>query len=350
MVPKLAQAEQRRSAVGGGVDARRRFDKMALLVIGGEGRHAEMRAIGATYGRHFRHRVFVDDVDPDAGALGADVAADTVNVFPGLAPNSQALYRAAIHPNSSFWQGKAAVTGHLIAAWDTPEWLVSQAKYLLGLAVIKERYPAVDWYIVVDSDTFVYPYRLGVGLDLFGGRNPEERVALGHVYRVRPGNGIMPFNIFLGGAGTVLSRGAVQGMNVTRCVEHQLHDKRWNQMASDWRMGYCMLNYMVRKVNVLPMYQSNDRFGCREGQKDCSWSGAYLHVMSPCALTFHYMTPEDMQRLYERDIAGNATTCVPTDWLRTTDCTCHPLGPATPDSDDPLKFGSLYQLKNGGTS
>jgi hypothetical protein len=43
-------------------------------------------------------------------------------------------------------------------------WHLSQSKYLLALAAGRAKHPNMSWYLLVDSDTLVFPWRLSHGI------------------------------------------------------------------------------------------------------------------------------------------------------------------------------------------
>lgn len=295
-----------------------------MAVIGGAKRQEYLEAIAETWGSLFSRRLFVTDED----VLSRP---DFVNAFPGLT-TQEAQLRATLHPEHPYWEQLARGEEPKYGTYDAA-WFISQAKYLIGLERLRAAYPDSEYYVLADSDTFIFPFRLAEALGLFGKRDPDLPIAMGMTFRVHLTEpldepDVHAFNILLGGAGVVLSRGALAAMNVSRCVELQRASRVWNAVPSDWRLGLCLSLFGIKREPQFYMYQSNERLNCKapHGPNNGTpgWAGLYQDTMSPCPLSLHYQYPETMRRHYTTAVLSPAT-CIPA-WTYggSTECNCFP--------------------------
>jgi hypothetical protein len=158
----------------------------------------------------------------------------------------------------------------------------------MGLAEVHKQFPDANWYLIADSDTFIFPYRL-VRMLRLAHRDPAEKVAIGFRYQVGShcgsalpwvrlwssddvvvrqthlanarqvvaGHHSEKLKFLLGGAGIVVSQGALQSLNLTMCEREQRENIAWNIVAADWRLGLCFAESKVEKEHQMYMYQSN---------------------------------------------------------------------------------------------
>jgi hypothetical protein len=301
-----------------------RLDGLAVLVVGGRNRTDEMEMAFLTWTSVFKHRLFVTDEEPRAGSAYGSHAE---NLFPGL--TEEGMLAEVLAPGRTLEQAR----GHGEAATHDAGWYISQAKVLRGLDRLVKRYPDASWYVIADSDTFVHPFRLVQALGLLGGRgDPEVPVAFGKAKRTKIGgaNGNpASINMLLGGAGVVLSRGAIAAVGLDGCLDREKKDATWAEAPSDHRLGLCLQKVSVKRVNVYHMYQSNEKLTCTHEHGDggraagCAWGAIYSHRFSPCALTLHYQSPRQMATRF-RELIANTTVCTPAGNFATDDCVCGP--------------------------
>ena len=299
------------------------LDGIAVAVVGGANRSDELGASFETWTSVFRHRLFITDEDPEPARLGHGLSATAVNVFAGV-PADQQL-EVTVHKRAEFWrwykQGKPPPLGTHSAGW-----FVSQAKVILGLIALRERHPNADWYVLADSDTHMFPYRLAWALGLLGGhRNASIPLAFGRTYRVSTSDDAT--NMLLGGAGVVLSRAAMDLLDLETCSRLQIEDKSWNEMASDWRLGFCMKESRLERANVWHLYQSNEHLRCDSAhgpdRHSCNWGMLYHGRVSECPLSLHYV-PSDRKRELFAASTATAEVCIPADNTAEANCTCAP--------------------------
>lgn len=322
-----------------GIDTR--FDGIVVGVVGGRNRSAELSAAHETWTTPFKNRMFITDEDVTPGT---PYAAEAVNLFPGM--SEAEMVKSLLVRNRTY----AEASAHGEAQKHGAGWYISQAKVLLGLQRMVMHHPDALWYVIADSDTFVDAHRVASSLGLFpGGRDPEVAVALGRSSRVQlpsvadltttsldlknssfvkeTEDRIGSINMLLGGAGIVLSRGAVKAMGLGGCVEEQRTNLVWSEIPSDWRIGLCLQRQKIPRVTVWHMYQSNTELTCSYGEgtkrQGCAWHTIYRHTFSPCALTWHYQSPDQMATHYAKAVAS-PELCQPAGNYATTNCTCRP--------------------------
>lgn len=314
------------------------FDHIVVGVIGGRNRSDQLAAAHATWTTPFQNRMFFTDEDVPANlAYGAE----SVNLFPGM--TEEQMVRSVLVGNRSYAQASA----HGEAKSHDRGWYISQSKLLLGLSRMVRHHPDAQWFVLADSDTYISSYRLMSGLGLLGGRDADVPMALGRGNRVKVPTAedlrnppdmsnktlvkaatkrAMSINMLLGGAGIVLSRGAVKAMGLGGCLESQKTDITWAESPSDWRLGLCLQREKIPRVTVWHMYQGNEDLTCGYGgakRLGCAWHTVYRHTFSPCALTWHYQSPEQMAKHFAASEASDKV-CQPAGNFATTNCTCRP--------------------------
>ena len=300
-----------------------RLDGIAVLVVGGRNRTDEMEMAFLTWTSVFKNRLFVTDEDPRSGS---HFYTHAENMFPGLSEAD--MLQEVLAPGRTL----AEARGHGEAAAHDSGWYISQAKVLRGLDRVVKRYPDAAWYVIADSDTFIHPYRLVHALGLLSGRDggPDVPIAYGKAKRVKVGgaNGNpASINMLLGGAGVVLSRGAIATMELEGCLKRERMDVTWAEAPSDHRLGLCLQQAKVKRSNVYHMYQSNEKLTCTHEHGDggraagCAWGAIYSHNFSPCALTLHYQSPRQMAARFS-ELMTNSTVCIPAANFPTQKCDC----------------------------
>ena len=336
------------------------FDEIAVVVVGGIGRQEHLAAAYSSWTSVFKNKIFITDA-PSADHAGPSGMANVlVNVYAGFETEADAL-REHTHPDhpirkylehpeelanrKHFDKDMDAATRELFSSKHTLGWHLGQGKYLLGMKLAQVKFPDAKWYIIVDSDTAVFPERIVAGLHLQG-RPSNVPVAIGAVYGAAKSALLPKFTSFLGGAGVVVNQAAMQKMNVSKCVDEQVNNLGWSMAPADWRMGLCLNKYNVKKSNEKYMYQGNEQLNCLPHggpPQECAWGGHYGNVMSDCPLTLHYQTPVHMRELFDaRTNADKGGVCVPAPHWRdfTNECDCNPPAKA-------LEIGKIRPTKKG---
>jgi hypothetical protein len=252
--------------------------KIAVLVVGGQNRTANLRAAYDSWTQPFQWRMFLTDADPALANVSTDMQGMMHNVYSKHATERDALAahahpdhpifkfldrpagdREAAHP---FNAADSSTTRELYSEAHGIGWHLSQPKYLLGLQAMRTKFPNADWYLLADSDTLMFPRRLALHTRLLA-HNASEAVYLGAIQTTRMENPDRSLRFPLGGAGIIISRGAMASINVSECVERQRTDLQWSTAPADWRVGLCMeLGDNVKRMDPLYLYQSNENFDC----------------------------------------------------------------------------------------
>lgn len=283
------------------------LDDMAVVIVGGANRTEWATAAYDSWLSMFSKKLHVTDVDPDPAAMGRGLASISINVFEQT-PTEESQIKAFIHPKNPFLRHigrqKKGNTHNL-------GWHLAQPRYLLGLEALAERYPTAKWYLIADSDTFMYPRRIARGL--LQSHNPDnEAVGLGTVWKQRLGAGNSMQPCLLGGSGAIVSAAAIRQMNMSDCVRKQSSILRWNKLASDWRLAECMRDGEVEIKAAEFMFMVNDHFNCEpHGPSGCDNFYSRIHrTRTACPYTYHYMDPATVATVFEETILSIPTTQV----------------------------------------
>lgn len=154
------------------------------------------------------------------------------------------------------------------------EWHLAQPRFLLGLERLVEWHPphSVDWYVVVDTDTYIYADRLLELLKTVGethGSPHLTRIMVGSLFKKQEGP--TTFSTMLGGAGVVISSAAVAATDLHFCVKEQSANVMWNRMGSDWRLSMCLKHRDLKMIDAKFMLMVDEKFTCGpNGPQDCS--------------------------------------------------------------------------------
>ena len=166
----------------------------------------------------------------------------------------------------------------------------AQLKFLPALQFLKThpdfRSGKVQWVMLVDDDTFVLSRNLMLTLDQFGAGTTRY---IGHTCPeavVKKRNGGPSHDFVMGGGGSLLSRLALEKMDVQACISRQ--NSTWKHWQSDWMIGAC-----AAEVGILG--EMDQRF-----HQWLSWEGpgprAREHNFG-WAVTLHPAHPNHMMQL-----------------------------------------------------
>jgi hypothetical protein len=300
------------------------LDRVAVAYIGGKGRAAHVTAAALTWLQRFPRTLLVTDVDPQDESVPDSLRTRTLNRFAGLGATDAEVAQRLFPAGDTFWnEFKRLPNGAVVAAkrpnskgWDLG-WYLAQSKYLAGLAAAVERYPDSDWFLLADSDAFVFADRLAQGV--LAAANPEVPLALGSYWIFPPSmehrtqrdprttNGLL-----LGGAGVLLSRGAVRQLNLSACLAAEVTQ---STMPSDWRVATCLRAHGVPLVDVGGMQQINLEGGCNpQASAKCRYTLFFsiYPTVTVCPYTVHYVRPEQMYTMQGTiHRAGPSDLCLP---------------------------------------
>lgn len=185
------------------------------------------------------------------------------------------------------------VHGHLQRRWaeqvipdqSSRGWKDDAKKNIPGFKLLFEKFPAVDWYIMIDDDSYIFLDNLKPVLDRL---DPALDHYLGAPTNFIGCDGVKKWgdSIYFahGGSGIVLSRGALTKMvkGIDGCLKN--YEKCW---AGDIRTGLCLrdVGIPVKSAGYFSPDAPNDRF----------------NFSFPCAhpRSFHHLLPVQIQTLYQ---------------------------------------------------
>ena len=166
----------------------------------------------------------------------------------------------------------------------------AQLKFLPALQFLKThpdfRPGKAQWVMLVDDDTYVFSRNLVLTLDQFGAGITRY---IGHVCPeavVKKLNGGPSDDFVMGGGGSLLSRLALEKMDVQACINRQ--NSTWKHWQSDWMIGACAAEAGIKA-------KTDQRF-----HQWLSWEGpgpAREHNFK-WAVTLHPAHPNHMHQLF----------------------------------------------------
>lgn len=165
----------------------------------------------------------------------------------------------------------------------------AQLKFLPALQFLTThpdyRSGKVKWVMLVDDDTYVFSRNLMLTLEQFGTGSPRY---IGNVCPetvVQKLNGGPSDDFVMGGGGSLLSREALERMDLQACINRQ--NSTWKLWQSDWMIGACAAEAGVPA-------EADQRF-----HQWLSWQGpgpAREHRFA-WAVTLHPVRPNHMMQL-----------------------------------------------------
>lgn len=165
----------------------------------------------------------------------------------------------------------------------------AQLKFLPALQFLKTHHDfrsgKVQWVMLVDDDTYVFSRNLMLTLDQFGAGTTRY---IGHTCReavVKKRNGGPSHDFVMGGGGSLLSRLALEKMDLQACITRQ--NSTWKHWQSDWMIGACAAEVGIKA-------EMDQRF-----HQWLSWEGpgpAREHNFA-WAVTLHPAHPNHMMQL-----------------------------------------------------
>lgn len=166
----------------------------------------------------------------------------------------------------------------------------AQLKFLPALQFLKThpdfRSGKVQWVMLVDDDTFVLSRNLMLTLDQFGAGSTRY---IGHTCPeavVKKRNGGPSHDFVMGGGGSLLSRLALEKMDIQACITRQ--NSTWKHWQSDWMIGACAAEVGIKAEMDQRFHQwlSWEGPGPRAREHNFGW-----------AVTLHPAHPNHMMQL-----------------------------------------------------
>jgi hypothetical protein len=285
------------------------LDNVAVVIVGGINRTEFAQACDETWLSQISQRLYVTDGDQPVSELGGALATYTVNVFADY-PTTQMQLEHFLLKKHPF--RKRGSRPQKIGNTHGIGWQLGQPRYLLGLEKLVSLYPDAEWYIVADSDTFMYPRRLSHGvLANYSGYNQE--IAFG-AEMIDQNGGKPALHMLLGGSGIVISAAAIRRMNISECAIKQNTDIEWNKLPADWRVSKCLTSHNIKLQNVDYMWMVTKDWTCgAHGPQGCAsfYTRVHRDQHTDCPLTLHYMGPDAMREAFAKSEERHGDVCVP---------------------------------------
>lgn len=157
--------------------------------------------------------------------------------------------------------------------------LAAQYRYLPALALARGLQPYVsgqaDWVVLLDDDSFVFVRRL---LRLLGRRyrRPQQHALM--LGEFKP-----DASYACGGAGAVLSRAALELLDLEACISRT----RRKCMQSDWQLGECVQRASARHRSVATATSATIQVEASHGCGSCAdaratWNSTAARLRSGC--------------------------------------------------------------------
>eukprot|EP00037_Helgoeca_nana_P027429 m.313975 g.313975 ORF g.313975 m.313975 type:complete len:579 (-) comp27491_c0_seq1:325-2061(-) len=298
-------------------------DRVALVVVAGSGRHDAATAVVESWGKWFEKRLIVTNTNETEG-FGKGLAPKIVNVFSD-APTLEAQTKKYIHPHHPWMRFRGTRNGKHSHSL---QWHLAQPRFLLGLERLVEWYPAstVDWYLVVDTDTFIFPDRLLTMLGELPDSPRTARMMVGSLFKMSTdGSSKSLVSTMLGGSGVAISAAAVSAVDLHFCAREQSTNVNWNRVGGDWRLSLCLESAKIQMIDAHFMLMVDEKFTCgTTGPKGCfqRYTRQYRYPTSlECPISLHYMSPSRMREL-ERERGATTQLCLPHMTAKASGCKC----------------------------
>ncbi|KAI8826499.1 hypothetical protein BJ741DRAFT_540761 [Chytriomyces cf. hyalinus JEL632] len=174
-------------------------------------------------------------------------------------------------------------------------WALDAHKNLPGLKLVYKKYPNVDWYLMIDDDSYVMMDNLKMYLQKL---DPNKKHYIGQMNRFKGCDGVSEYgtgpHFAQGGAGIVISRGAMVAMmeNIDDCIVR--YKDCW---AGDIRVGLCL------RDSAIPIHHQVGFHGIPP-TKD------FIFPTNPCEVpfVFHHVLPLQMQMLHSIELRIRSST------------------------------------------
>jgi hypothetical protein len=172
---------------------------------------------------------------------------------------------------------------------DTVGWDVDRHKYFPALEAMYNKHSNVDWYMIIDDDTYVYWEALYLQIRRYDANKewylglPRVMIGCANItkYSMSP-------HFAYGGTGILLSRPALRRLipEISRCT------KKYGSCFGDAAVAFCLNDVGIKLDGSLGKYMHMDAIGMDFNWPDepCSW---------PTSL--HHLQPKQTQELYDID-------------------------------------------------
>ncbi|KAJ5166003.1 hypothetical protein N7492_006299 [Penicillium capsulatum] len=171
---------------------------------------------------------------------------------------------------------------------DNPGWKLDKWKFLPMMQEARQYRPEARWYVFIEADTYAFWPNLLAWLEHF---DSSKNLYLGNQMQIGE-------NLFAhGGSGFVLSHGAMHAV----ADYHAKHVEEWEERTNIEWAGDCVLGIALRKIGIELTWSWPHVTRESIWQQDALGDGFGVKQWCHPAVTFHHMTPSDVERLWEFD-------------------------------------------------
>lgn len=232
-----------------------------------------------------KHVLHFSDLEQDLGPYHMHDALDTVSAS-AVANNPDFDF---YYQQQELWQDKRDISE--LKGVKNPEspdqlaaWTLDKYKFLHVLEKTWALKPDLDWYVLIDADSYIFWSNL---LEWLGTMDPAKRSYFGSEVN------IAGERFAHGGSGIVMSRAAVYQL----VIANQGTAERWDPNIRARCCGDLVLGMAFKEYGI----ELQDTWPLMSGEKPSSMPfgpGTPEYMCSP-ALTMHHLSPADMRELAE---------------------------------------------------
>ncbi|KAJ5159671.1 uncharacterized protein N7482_006675 [Penicillium canariense] len=235
------------------------------------------------------HKLIVSDFEEDiAGVRTHDVFRNTSESL--LLNGDFALYNRARAGgrDALTQQDHTKVANGAAGMTDNPGWKLDKWKFLPMIQEARAYRPDVQWYVFLEADTYtIWPNLLAWLAQL----DSQKKLYLGNQMQI--GEDVFAH----GGSGFVLSHAAMHAV----ADYHAAHVDRWNYITETQWAGDCVLGMALKQAGVDLTWSWPHVIAQSLWEQDALGESFGRTQWCYPAMTFHHMTPTDIDRLYEFD-------------------------------------------------
>ena len=165
---------------------------------------------------------------------------------------------------------------------DNPGWKLDKWKFLPMAVEARNYYPDAKWYVVLEADT--YPIWTNL-LALLANHDPAKKLYIGNQMQIGA-------DIFAhGGSGFILSNSAINAVADT----YTANEEEWHVRTDAHWAGDCILGQLLSEIGIPLTWSSPHVSG------NSLWEQNAFAAWCHPPVTFHHMTPDDIEFVYEFD-------------------------------------------------
>lgn len=178
---------------------------------------------------------------------------------------------------------------------DSAAWKLDKYKFLHVLEKTWRKKPDMDWYFLIDADTYVLWPNM---LRWLGNFNPDKKMYLGSLVDIE---GV---KFAHGGSGIILSRAAMSELMKDNGTAAEWDEKTANKCCGDLVLGMALQEHSIKLQDAWPLMSG-------ESPSTMPFGPATPEYWCRSALTMHHLTSADMIQLasFEAQKDANVSFC-----------------------------------------